>query len=264
MGKAPYQDSEDASIQRVRDDEYEWEHIRSALANWDASELAQAVAVATIRESIDCHAYLLSEIQTLRDILGAKVSVWPDDRLFRYTDEFAIYVGLALRTERKLSSAKRLGEIHSRLVEPATTLLESLQDPDFLKEFLVPWSGLKTVDTDSLVDELIKIISGSRAHVATINSHGAKGPSSDSDLKSHFVTMVAVLCECIDHEFEPKRKTQFNKAEHTQFSEAVYLLAKPLFLPDVTRQRLTFDGAIREHVDAWNANKKAFLASRQV
>jgi hypothetical protein len=137
------QDKSGVLSRPIRDDEYEWEYERSRFAGWDASELAETVAVATIRPPKYGHAYLSSELKNLREILKADPSVWSDDRLYRYTDEFAAYVGLALRTVRKISSKDRLAELESRLVEPATTLLEALQAPDFSKEFLVPWSGLR-------------------------------------------------------------------------------------------------------------------------
>jgi hypothetical protein len=183
--------------------------------------------------------------------------------LYRYTDEFAAYVGLALRTVREISSKDQLAEIECRLVGPASTLLDSHQDSDFFKEFLAPWSGLKRVDTESFIDQLKTVVAGAHEHIATIKAHSGKGRSPDGDFKHHFVTMVAIFCECIDPDFEPTRKVQFKKAEPTQFSEAVYLLAKPLFPTGEKRPRLTFEGAIRKHVDMWNANKKAFLETRK-
>jgi hypothetical protein len=209
------------------------------------------VAHATVcGRPIDGHAYTVDEITRLRNFLKANASLWPDEKLYRHTDEFAVLVGLAIRSERELSTGDRIDDINSRLVRPAEKLILTLTDPDFSKEFIASWGDLRTFDADPLVDTLRTLVGHANKHVAIIRANGTNGKSWDSDLKDYFVRMVSLLCEFIDRDFEPTVKGPF--------STLTYLLGEPLFDPEPTSNRLFFDGAIRKHVDHWNANKRLF------
>ena len=117
---------------------------------------------------------------------------------------FAVLVGLHIRMERQIEPAKRVLDINSRLVQPAETLLKTLRDADFSKEFTASWGGaLGNVDTDPLIDVLENLLNQARQHIAKIKATGKRGKSWDSDLKDHFIDMVAILCEFIDRKFEP-------------------------------------------------------------
>jgi hypothetical protein len=209
----------------------------------------------TMDKPSDGHAYSVDIIKRVRNFLRADTSLWPDAKLLRHTDEFAVLVGMRIRTERKLKSADRVQDITSRLLEPVETLLQAVKDDDFSNEFVAPWGDLRNIDLDHLIDTLQDLANQANNHIATIERSGAKGKPWDSYLKEYFVGMLSVLCEFIDREFEPSAKGTFNKL--------AYLLGEDLFDLHPTKKRLVLDGAIRKHVDNWNANKtRLFEQSR--
>jgi hypothetical protein len=209
------------------------------------------VAYATVcGRPIDGHAYTADEITRLRNFLKASAFDWPEERLYRHTDEFAVLIGLEIRSERELSTRDRIDDINSRLVRPAEDLILTLTDPEFSKEFRASWGDLRKFDADPLIDTLRTLVEHANKHVVIVRAAGTKGKSWDSDLKDYFVRMVAILCEFIDRDFEPTVKGPF--------STLTYLLGEALFDPVPAGNKLFFDGAIRKHVDHWNANKRLF------
>ena len=175
------------------------------------------------------------------------------DRLRLESDKFAFLVGWWVQAERRLSGKERISDVRKRLLKPADALLKAVKDPDFAKEFSQPWGGLVDFDHARFRDELIAIVAAASKHIAAIKKHMARGKAWDHDLKRLHVHMTACFCEYFNHSFEPSRMSGSGKEERRAFQEAVELLAKPLFKR--VGKRGGFTGAIREHIDGWNAAK---------
>jgi hypothetical protein len=84
----------------------------------------------------------------------------------------------------------------------------------------------------------------------------ARGRQWDFGLKRHHVYLTACLCEYLNPSFEPARVSAEGKEENRMFHEAVQLLAVPLFHKSDRSRHQGFSGAIREHIDGWNAAKR--------
>jgi hypothetical protein len=190
------------------------------------------------------------DLSQFRKILKAKLENWPDEKLHRHVDELAVNIGLSLKDERKIKAAERRKEIKQRFLPPARRLVELLTHPETSKELRPPWGGFTEFDHEDYLAKTNKFIEACELHIAKIKSFSRSGKEWDSDLKVRFVELVSMLCEFINHNFEPSRKNQAGLEEYTAFRDVVEMVGKPIF------GDADFVGAIRQLVDRWNSNKK--------
>jgi len=171
-------------------------------------------------------------------------------------DEFAVFVGLAVRSERQKPTRDRINELTGRLLEIAKDLDTSIADRDVAREFLQPWGGYREFDIDSFKKHLAEFIRCSERHLDALKRRGTKGKPWNSDLKVFFIDTVSILCEYIDNDFEPRRGL---KSSSSQLNDVANLLGPALFEPDSQQGTAHFDGAIRDLVDRWNYNKRKLM-----
>jgi hypothetical protein len=236
-----------------RDDESEWEYISSTTAEWlSADELARVLRRSMMRDLQDGHAYSSKELRELRDILEMEGDEQSDiGKLRSESDIFAFWISVQVHFERRLSRDVR--KFHEKFLQPADTLLRSLNDQEFVDRFLAPSRDFKGFDHAKFKQELQTAVTCANGHVAAVKQRGGRGKAWDHDLKRLHVYLTACFCEYFNNAFEPKRLNSSVKEERHRFQEAVELLAKPLF--KTGGRGSGFTGAIREHVDQWNAAK---------
>lgn len=209
------------------------------------------------RGLIDGHAYSTKELSEIRRILGTSKNKWPDRRLHRHTDELVLLIGFFIKNERRMPSHLRQREIKKRLISPSQKILEALQSDDFEKEFRQVWGSLRKVDTVKLEKILRKTVAAAEKHVELLKVGSQKGQLWDSQLKYRFLDLVAMLCEYINHDFEPTRNVQAGQEESSKFGHIVSILGIPLFPPSKDLKFPIFIGAQRKHIDNWNKQIKS-------
>jgi Phage integrase family len=245
------------SLPRFLGSDWVFTTIFLTLVSHTQNGLEKAVRIATIRPLKNGHAFSIAELKELRNILRVKEEQADTASLQFETDAFAAYVGLRVYSERKLPSKKRVNEIKGRFLTPIKGLLQAINDPEFSKEFLVPWGCFDVDSIAHLKSRLEDESAKATAHIQKIQSRASKGEQWDASLKRPHVYLAACLCEYLNHEFEPKRMNADGREEVRMFHEAVTLLAKPLFEQEGERN-IGFSGAIREHMDNWNQAKRLF------
>jgi hypothetical protein len=217
------------------------------------------VAASTIRPLQEGHAYSLTELRELLTILRPEGERDSNiKKLRRETDKFAFLVGWWVQHERRISDKKRKSQVRTRFLEPAKRLLKTMDDTDFAKEFSQPWGGFVNFDRAKFRGELNEAVAAASKHITAIEKRMARGRSWDHSLKRHHVYMTACFCEYFNHSFQPSRLNSSEQEERHAFQEAVELLAKPLFKSG--GRGSGFRGAIRDHVDGWNAAKNELFA----
>jgi hypothetical protein len=236
-----------------RSDEYEWEYIcDTTLGNVSPGEIAELLARSTFRPLYDGHAYTPEELQNLRSILRLRGDPATDiERLRSESDKFAVLVGWWVKGERQRTGRARANDVRVRLLKPSEDLLRTITDEDFAKEFSQSWGKLTESDHGKLEDTLRATINAANDHISILEQHISRGKTWAHDLTRIHVHVTACFCEYFDNQFEPSR-TNDGVEERGTFQEAVELLAKPIF-----PERGGFSGAIREHIDNWNAEKRA-------
>src|SRR5690348_3670533 len=122
--------------------EWEWQRQRERISgNLTAEELQQKVEL-VVWDSNGGHAYPADTIGELRRVLRISQLDFPDRLLRRHTDELAVIVGLYLRLENRLTSAQQASLMERKLLKPAKTLAEALDDFSLAPEFTRRWSDL--------------------------------------------------------------------------------------------------------------------------
>jgi hypothetical protein len=180
------------------------------------------------------------------------------DLLRSESDKFAFLVGWWVQGERQLSGKKRVKEFRENVLQPAEALRKALNNQEFVKEFSAPWGGFVDFDHAKFEQELQTFVAAARRHVDAIEKHTARGRTWNQDLKRLHVYMTACFCEYFNRSFEPSRLNSSGKEKRHTLQSAVEILAKPLF--NNGRRGSGFSGAIREHVDGWNAAKRELFA----
>lgn len=248
MGK---QDQENKKPEE--DEPSDWEHERSKyLAALSDDELKFSVAQ-VVEHPFNGHAYNQDDLSDLRKILGLSDVDWPDELLHRHTDELAIFIGMPLQVARAETSKPYLALLQQKLLSPTNAFLGTLEDSELDCEYIQPWTPLKTINRQTLIDEVSKFKTTIEQHMAVISDSGQKGKSWDSELKDHFLRGVDYLCEYLNNHVEPKRKSDNGYEDHSQFGKCVILFARPIKWGSKQGSEITFDGAIRKYVDNYNA-----------
>ena len=218
----------------------EWETTTQQLSQSGELELAEHVALATRRSfnGTVLHAYSDAELGKLVRLLQLKAS--PDiDALRRWTDIFAIIMGISVRLAPRHSPKRRADSLTHRVINPARRLQAALADFECLKDLIAAGAIPERIGTDDLRNLLHEIEINTKGHVRDLMGSKRKGKQWDSDLCKQHVYLAALLCEFINPDFEPSRDKRFRGVTE--------LLAKPLF-PETSK----FVNAIRRHAEQWN------------
>jgi hypothetical protein len=238
--------------------QWEWEYERStATSALSDAELADFLTLSTTDQLHNGHLLSSKELFQFRKILKAKNEDWPDEKLHRHIDELAVNIGLRIKDERTFKAAQRHKEIENKFLPPARQIVGLLTNTETSKELRQPWGGFTAFDHEDYLAKTITFIEACEIHIAKIKSFSRSGKEWDSDLKVRFVELVSMLCEFINHDFEPTRKNQDKREELTAFSDVADMLGKPIF------GDADFVGAIRQLVDRWNSSKKELATQLQ-
>jgi hypothetical protein len=196
--------------------------------------------------------HLLSErnLKQLRLILRADEKTWPDARLHRHVDEMAINIGLDRKIERQVPTVERIENLERLFIAPAKTLAATLADHEISKELHQSWGGFVGFEIKTFEKSIATFFAASHVHLKILKKSSKRGKVWDSELRDRFVELVSMLCEYVDPNFEPKRKSQEDREQNSSFRDVVRMLGQPIF------GDFEFDGAIRKLVDRWNKNKK--------
>jgi hypothetical protein len=176
----------------------EWERERRVTKKCTKDELKTLVELSIIRPSEDGHAYSLSELKELRNILRLDNRIPDDVTLQRHTDEFAALIGSHLRIQRQLPAGKRAQEIGDYFIKPARKICDAIDDRKFRREFSRNWGHLHEINLPKLRASLSALIKAAERHVIKLRTDGGRGRSWDHGLKRKHVYTTAPLCEYLN------------------------------------------------------------------
>ncbi len=163
----------------------------------------------------------------------------------RWTDEFAAYVGFSVRAESSKNLKQRLKRIQN-VARLAERLTKALSNDDLIAECRVRGGSLRTQKIQKIASSISSLVKDFELHIEKVKAKSGRGKKWDSGLRHHHVYMTALLCEFIDHTFEPARN-----GDNSALLQAAELLAEPIFEPGTK-----FSGAARKHIDDWNSAKR--------
>jgi hypothetical protein len=205
----------------------EWIFEARAVRNADARELAELVAVALHPSKLtptDGHAYSVRERSNI--LTALKLDRQPAEHLVaRLTDELAVCVGLALRSERVIPMADRIEEIDPHFIRPAELLLGTLTNGERSKELLVPWGGFGGFNYRLFQTLIVEFIDRAEKHRSLMKQYSRQAVTWDAELKRYHVRLTYLMCSMITHAHRPSRP----KVRAAELDRVASTLAKPLF-----------------------------------
>src|SRR5262249_35304056 len=146
------------------------------------------------------------DIRKLRSLVAIDQHAWNDDHLHRLTDEFAVYLGFAIKAETSVTSAEHFKRVRQRILAPAEHYLRSLSDPVSRAEYARPWkSSMRGIDLERVMASVQNHIDAINDHLSQIKLGNKRGKRPDTDLNKYFAEMVELFAADLNPGKRPTR-----------------------------------------------------------
>jgi hypothetical protein len=188
----------------------EWEATVRGLTQWPAEKIAKYVQYVLIlpeaaREGRKPHAYADEDLTKLLRLLRVDAGIMSLERLHRWTDLFAIFIGVRATTTPRSTIAQQQRLFREGVIEPARRLQKALASPDMEYTFRRSGTLPDDVTLQQMQGYLKQMENAAATFAKSLDARKRQGKQWYHDLCRQHVYLCDIFFEFLNESVEPAR-----------------------------------------------------------